>query len=303
MFVGRIVVDDGVDRFSCRHLRLDGIEEADELLVPVALHVAPDDRAVEDVKGSEQRRRTVALVVVGHGPGAALLHRQTGLGAVERLDLALLIHREHDGVGGRIDIKADDVPELVGKLRVVRQLECPDAVRRKLVSLQDALHRAQADPGRLGQFPAGPVGCLPGRRPQCQIDHPLHSLGRQRRLAGLARLVAQQPFGALCHEPRLPSPYHRLGLAGAAHDLGGAAAVCGGEDNLCAPDMLLRRTAIRNDRLKPTAICSRDVDDNSCSHHQSLNCFGRFGNRPNESDHSVAVESLRAKGLRISGSA
>ena len=34
--------------FPRRHLRLDGIEEADELLVPMALHVAADDGAVED---------------------------------------------------------------------------------------------------------------------------------------------------------------------------------------------------------------------------------------------------------------
>ena len=38
-------------------------------------------------------------------------------------------------------------------------------------------------------------------------------------------------------------------------------------------------------RLKLTAIFRRDVDDNSCSHSQSLNCFGPFGNRPSESDH------------------
>ena len=102
MLVGRIVVDDGVDRLSCRHLRLDGGEKADELLVPVAVHVAADDGAVEDVEGSKQCRRTVALVIVGHSPGTALLHRQTRLGAVERLDLALLINREDNGVSGRI---------------------------------------------------------------------------------------------------------------------------------------------------------------------------------------------------------
>src|ERR1700716_2163631 len=34
--------------------------------------------------------------------------------------------------------------------------------------------------------------------------------------------------------------------------------------------------AIRNDRLKPEAICSRDVDDNSCSHNESLDCALRF---------------------------
>ena len=125
MFVGGVVVDDGVDRVSRRHLRLDGVEEADELLVPVALHVAADDGAVENVEGGEQRGRAVALVVMGHGPGAALLHRQAGLGAVERLDLALLIDREDDGMSRRIDIKADDVPELLGKFRVLRQLERP----------------------------------------------------------------------------------------------------------------------------------------------------------------------------------
>jgi hypothetical protein len=41
--VGRVIVDDCVAHFSRRDLRLDRIEEADELLVPVALHVAADD--------------------------------------------------------------------------------------------------------------------------------------------------------------------------------------------------------------------------------------------------------------------
>ena len=36
--------------------------------------------------------------------------------------------------------------------------------------------------------------------------------------------------------------------------------------------------ALRSDpnRLKPTAIVRRDLDRNSRSHHESLNCFGRF---------------------------
>ena len=48
--MGCVVVDDGVDFLSRRHLRLDVIEESDELLVPVALHIAADDGAVEDVE-------------------------------------------------------------------------------------------------------------------------------------------------------------------------------------------------------------------------------------------------------------
>lgn len=41
---------------------------------------------------------------------ADLLHRQAGVGAVERLDL---IDRQHGGLGRRIEIKADQVARLV----------------------------------------------------------------------------------------------------------------------------------------------------------------------------------------------
>src|SRR6516162_2178113 len=54
----------------------------------------------------------------------------------------------------------------------------------------------------------------------------------------------------------------------------------------------LRRAAVRDDRLKSTAVYGRDVHDNACSHIESLNCFGRFGNRLNESDHQHHVGTL-----------
>lgn len=54
VLVGCVVVDDGVDLLSRRHLRFDGVEKADELLVPVALHIAADDGAVEDVGGRDR---------------------------------------------------------------------------------------------------------------------------------------------------------------------------------------------------------------------------------------------------------
>src|SRR6202049_1090473 len=71
MLVGRIIVDDGVDHFSHRDLLLDRVEEADELLMAMALHVAADDGAIEDVEGCEQRGGAVTFVVVRHRPGAA----------------------------------------------------------------------------------------------------------------------------------------------------------------------------------------------------------------------------------------
>ena len=62
--MGRIIVDDGVDHFSHRDLLLDRIEEADELLVAMVLHVAADDGAIEDVESCEQRGGAVTFVVV-----------------------------------------------------------------------------------------------------------------------------------------------------------------------------------------------------------------------------------------------
>src|SRR6476660_4833019 len=122
-------------------------------------------------------------------------------------------------------------------------------------------------------------------RAERQIDHPLHDGGGKRLLAGLARLVAGEPVDTLGHESRLRSPDHGLRFAGAAHDLNGTAALGRRHYDVGAPYMLLRRAAVRDDRLESTAIRPGDSHDNACSHKESLNCFGRFGNRPNESDH------------------
>jgi hypothetical protein len=64
----------------------------------------------------------VALVIVGHRGATPLLHWQPGLGAVERLDfldLAFLVDAKDHGMGRWIDIKANDILELVGEAGVV----------------------------------------------------------------------------------------------------------------------------------------------------------------------------------------
>jgi hypothetical protein len=50
---------DGVDRLAGGSLLLDDIEEGNEFLIAMALHVAADHRAVGDVQRGEQRRRAV----------------------------------------------------------------------------------------------------------------------------------------------------------------------------------------------------------------------------------------------------
>src|SRR5215467_11136674 len=59
---------------------------------------------------------SVPLVVMRHGLAAPGLDRQPGLGAVERLDLAFFIDRQHHRMGRRIDVEPNNISELVGKL-------------------------------------------------------------------------------------------------------------------------------------------------------------------------------------------
>ena len=172
MLMGGIIVENDMDGLTVGDLGVDGVEEADELLMAVALHVLADDGAIEDVERGKERGRPMSLVIVGHGSEASLFHRQTGLGAVERLDLGFLVHREHDGVGRRIDIEADNVAQLSGEVRIVGELELPPAIGLEAVCLPDAPDRAGADAGGLGHHVTGPVRRLPGRITERQRDDP-----------------------------------------------------------------------------------------------------------------------------------
>lgn len=54
VFVGGVVIDNCVDDLAGWNLRLDGVEEADELLVAMALHVFAGHSAVENIEGRKQ---------------------------------------------------------------------------------------------------------------------------------------------------------------------------------------------------------------------------------------------------------
>lgn len=73
LLMGRVVVENDVDCLILRQLRLNHVEETDELLMPATLHVAADHRAVENIEGSKQGGGPVALVIMGHLAIPALL--------------------------------------------------------------------------------------------------------------------------------------------------------------------------------------------------------------------------------------
>ena len=143
VLVGGVVVEDHVDDLTGRDVALEGVQEADELLMAMVLHVPPEDLAGEHVERREERGRAVALVVVGQGRAAPLPHRQAGLGPIESLNLRLLVDREDQSVGGRTDVEPDDVVQLFDEGGVVGEFELPPAMRGEAVGLPDLLNRGE----------------------------------------------------------------------------------------------------------------------------------------------------------------
>jgi hypothetical protein len=156
------IVEDDVNDPADRNLGFDSVQEADEFLVPITLHAAPDDLAVEHIEGGKQGGGAVAVV--------------DAMGAAEHLDLRFLLDREHDGMRRRIEIKPDDVAQLGGELRIGGQLELAHPMRLQTVGAPDALHRGDADPSSRGHHAGGPVGPLAARILLGQCDHPFSDL-------------------------------------------------------------------------------------------------------------------------------
>ncbi len=152
MFVGGVVVADDVQR----HARVglgDLLEEFEELLVAVVGVAGVGDFAGGDLQRGEQGGGAVADVVVGTACWQAWAHRQHRLGAVQRLDLGLLVDAQHHGGLRRVQVQPDDVADLGLKLGVGGELE------RLLPPRLDP--PVAPDPRDLGEVQPDPAGQQP----------------------------------------------------------------------------------------------------------------------------------------------
>ena len=88
------------------------------------------------------------LVVVGAFLGQPEIDRQQRLGAVQGLNLRLLVEGEHDRAAGRVQVQADDVGDLLRELRVLRELERALPVRLQVRCPATASPRSARTPRR-----------------------------------------------------------------------------------------------------------------------------------------------------------
>jgi len=170
-------------------------------------------------------------------------------------------------MGRRIDIEADDISELGGKARVARALEGAQPVRLQLVRPPDALHRTYRDADRFGHRPAGPMGRLVRRFGARQGHHPRRRFRRDRRLAGLAGLVAQQTLDPALGKALLPPPHRRTAETEALRNLLRRAPIRRGEHDARPFHVFARPVAVGGDRRQLLAFrCAQ--------HHTYCLCHG-----------------------------
>ena len=142
----------------------------------------------------------------GRGSGQ---DRQGRGGAVQRLDLGLLIHAQHQRPLRRVQVEPDDVTDLGDELRIGRQLPGLLQVRLEPERPPDPGDGGLAHPDLPGHRPGRPMGVVVGRWPlQGGHDHLLDLVVGDR--AGPARpWLIRQALQPLAHEPTPPLG-HRL---------------------------------------------------------------------------------------------
>src|ERR1700704_6502070 len=91
---------------------------------------------------------------MGLGANMTDPQRQARLRALERLALRFLVAAQHQRLLRRLEIKSDDVPELLLKLFVIRQFEGPREMRFDVIGHPQPLHARRRYAG-CARHPAG----------------------------------------------------------------------------------------------------------------------------------------------------
>ena len=139
--------------------RVDRLQELQELLAPMPPMTFADDFAGGHVERREQRRGAMAAIVVRPPLGRPERHRQNRSGAIECLNLTLLIDaqdRARGPAGSRY--KPDDVADFLDEQGVARELERLAPMRLQPKGAPDPADRGcDSAPSSFRQRPRTPV--------------------------------------------------------------------------------------------------------------------------------------------------
>ena len=146
--------------------------------MPMAGLALTQHLACGHVQRREQRRGTVALVVVGDPFDVSQAQGQQRLTALQGLDLTLLIDAQDHRMVRRVEVQPHNVAHFIDEEGVGGQLEMLLEVRLEPESLPDAMDRVLGLATLFGHAAHGPVSLVLRRRLQGLVDDLGHLLVR-----------------------------------------------------------------------------------------------------------------------------
>jgi hypothetical protein len=193
-------------------------------------------------------------------PARPFFSGSPGWVAIERLDLAFLVDRQHQRLVRRVEVKPDNVLNLLAKLRVVGELETARQMRLEPMRRPDALHARMAEADRLGHLAQRPVRALRRLFVERHGDDALDRRRLKRRLAPRPGRVSFEPGGAARDVTISPPADRSLGLAGRANNRRHARPLRPHQHDPRSPNQFLRRVSARHPALQPRPILRRQLD-------------------------------------------
>ena len=186
----------------------------------------------------QQRGRAVTNIVMGAPLDPARSYRPDRLGALQRLDLGLLVHTDHDRVRRWVQVEPDHVADLGLQLRIGGALERLGLPRLDVMLGPDPRDRAVADAELGGQQPARPVSDAKrlGRWREGGGQYLGAPVTPNRLWAAGAGSVGQLASQPLARIPAAPGDHRGTGDAQSLSDLGIGDTLGGQQQQLGPPD-------------------------------------------------------------------
>jgi len=163
MFVSPVIVYDKMDVQVLWNIGINIPEKLEILLMPVTAFALAQHFARRGVQRREQRGRPMTDIIMRSAFGISDTQRQQRLRSLQGLNWTLLVHAQHQGVVGRIQVQSHNVANLFDKKGIAGQFEILDPMRLKTERSPHPMD------GRFGQFCLGrhraytPVGPILGR--------------------------------------------------------------------------------------------------------------------------------------------
>src|SRR5215471_10222729 len=135
-----VVVQDEMDVEILRDHLIDMVEKTPKPNGAMSPPKLPYDPTGLSIQRGEQRSNAVALVIVCSALNLAWTHRKDGLRTIQRLNLCLLVNAQNQSLVWRVQVKSNDVTNLINEQRVLGQLESLGSVWSKAKRSPDTIH-------------------------------------------------------------------------------------------------------------------------------------------------------------------